>query len=449
MGKQGILLKILMDYFDEAEKDIEEQMKNNLNCEITNRIKEIQKKVSEKKAKRGRENLLFENMGGKTKIECDIKKIDGVLKKMRIDGFKIMEVLDKLEQDIENYSALDSREFKQISSCLAGLYEVEYQAISFSDSGIDRMRRDCKGIWSDDKIKKLYRYWFAPKHCDKEFNKKFLEYINKNQNISFESQNIILEFYSDQDEAIKESDFLNLFRRFDVEREEITFENEKIIAFIKDALDEAVRDAQIITDGIAEEEISCNFETLTEKLLEDFEAYYIEDRSKKRIFYKDNFKALIRYRLYNWLYAAGKEEELYRLIAYKIFFQEFPENICIHPAVELERQVLVGKDVILGEGTHISENSYIGKGVCIYPFETVQTRSDRSKNVCIIIEPRCIIDSSTKIIGEVNIGAGSYVSANLVVTRNIPCNSQYNGKEVVGLDEDSYEKKKISFKRKM
>lgn len=118
MGKQGILLQILMDYFGEAETDIEDKMKDNLNREIINKIKEIKGKVSESKPKRGRENSLFENISGKKmKIEGDIKQIGVVLKVTSVNAFidialKRTEQIEKLNIMLKKYIDNINEEFK-------------------------------------------------------------------------------------------------------------------------------------------------------------------------------------------------------------------------------------------------------------------------------------------------------------------------------------------------
>jgi serine O-acetyltransferase len=100
-------------------------------------------------------------------------------------------------------------------------------------------------------------------------------------------------------------------------------------------------------------------------------------------------------------------------------------GIEIHPAATIGRRFFIDH----GMGVVIGETTIIGDDVMIYHDVTLGSRGFTHGKRHPTIEDNVILGAGARIIGDVNVGQGSRISANLVVTKNVPARSSLESTE--------------------
>jgi serine O-acetyltransferase len=103
----------------------------------------------------------------------------------------------------------------------------------------------------------------------------------------------------------------------------------------------------------------------------------------------------------------------------------FTTGVEIHPGATIGRRFFIDH----GMGVVIGETTIIGNDVMIYHDVTLGSRGFTHGKRHPTIEDNVILGAGARIIGDVNVGQGSRISANLVVTKNVPARSSLESTE--------------------
>ena len=155
------------------------------------------------------------------------------------------------------------------------------------------------------------------------------------------------------------------------------------------------------------------------KLLKDYRHYDPAAQSTLEIFLLyPGVKAIIFHRIAHFLFKL-------RLPLLPRFISElsrFITGIDIHPGARLG-------DVIIdhGMGVVIGETAIVGNGVIIYQGVTLGGTSLRREKRHPTIRDRVVIGAGAKVLGAIEIGAGTRIGSNSVVVESVPPNSTVVG----------------------
>lgn len=155
------------------------------------------------------------------------------------------------------------------------------------------------------------------------------------------------------------------------------------------------------------------------KLLKEYRRYDPAAQSTLEIFlFYPGVKAIIFHRVAHFLYRL-KIPLLPRAISE---FSRFITGIDIHPGA-------VMGDVIIdhGMGVVIGETAVVGNGVIIYQGVTLGGTSLRREKRHPTIHDRVVIGAGAKVLGAIDIGAGTRIGSNSVVVESVPANSTVVG----------------------
>ena len=116
-----------------------------------------------------------------------------------------------------------------------------------------------------------------------------------------------------------------------------------------------------------------------------------------------------------------------------IYGCELNDNVFIGPFVEVQKNVIIGRDSRVQSHSFICEGVTIGKNVFIG--HNVNTINDKLPKVDnknwivekIIIKDNASIGTGTTIMGNITIGQNCIIGANSLVTTNIPDNEVWVG----------------------
>ncbi len=101
----------------------------------------------------------------------------------------------------------------------------------------------------------------------------------------------------------------------------------------------------------------------------------------------------------------------------------FLTGIEIHPGATIDEGLFIdhGMGVVIGETTVVGKNVTLYQGVTLGG--TGKEKGKRHPN----IEDNVVIGTGAKILGNITIGANSYIGANAVVVKDVPANSTVVG----------------------
>jgi serine O-acetyltransferase len=135
--------------------------------------------------------------------------------------------------------------------------------------------------------------------------------------------------------------------------------------------------------------------------------------------------------LYSGVHAIVLHRIAHLLLKFKIPFLprflsqwgRFLTGIEIHPGATIDEGLFIDH----GMGVVIGETSVVGKNVTLYQGVTLggtgKEKGKRHPN----IEDNVVIGTGAKILGNITIGANSYIGANAVVVKDVPANSTVVG----------------------
>ncbi len=103
----------------------------------------------------------------------------------------------------------------------------------------------------------------------------------------------------------------------------------------------------------------------------------------------------------------------------------FTTGVEIHPGATIGRRFFIDH----GMGVVIGETTIIGDDVMLYHDVTLGSRGFTHAKRHPTIENNVILGAGARIIGDVKIGEGSRISANLVVTKDVPARSSLESTE--------------------
>ena len=155
------------------------------------------------------------------------------------------------------------------------------------------------------------------------------------------------------------------------------------------------------------------------KLLKDYRRYDPAAQSILEILlFYPGVKALIFHRIAHFFYRIGVPL-IPRFISE---LSRFLTGIDIHPGAQMG-------DVIIdhGMGVVIGETAIVGDGVIIYQGVTLGGTSLRREKRHPTIGERVVIGAGAKVLGAIDIGAGTRIGSNSVVVESVPPNSTVVG----------------------
>jgi len=103
----------------------------------------------------------------------------------------------------------------------------------------------------------------------------------------------------------------------------------------------------------------------------------------------------------------------------------FTTGVEIHPGATIGRRFFIDH----GMGVVIGETTIIGDDVMLYHDVTLGSRGFTHAKRHPTIENNVILGAGARIIGDVNVGEGSRISANLVVTKDVAARSTLESTE--------------------
>lgn len=155
------------------------------------------------------------------------------------------------------------------------------------------------------------------------------------------------------------------------------------------------------------------------KLLKDYRRYDPAAQSVLEIFlFYPGIKAIVLHRIAHFFFKL-KVPLLPRAISET---SRFLTGIDIHPGARMG-------DVIIdhGMGVVIGETAVVGNGVIIYQGVTLGGTSLRREKRHPTIGERVVIGAGAKVLGAIEIGAGTRIGSNSVVVESVPPNSTVVG----------------------
>lgn len=421
MEKKAFLFRLLVEYFGQAEQSIESDIILNVEEKIHILLKEITEKINTSKRR-------------KPIVAPNISKISGILHKLgelisnvekgkgesgnSIDGIKLIKSLYRLLISLEKGATATSQEISDINNYFDKIRNLNIKAGGLSDTSIDRMKKNEK-LWTKNKIENLFIYWFEPLYKkENDFIKNFDSFLD-NKLLTQDTEIIykIKDFLKDQDKDIDFNCFWQLFKRMNIENKEAKsiVEDGKVLVYIVNEIKKAFNNNPESV-GLCEEELQNIISNLAEQLIVDLDVYCKKEKNYTTIIRKENFRALIRYRLCNKLYYLENNVQIYRMLAFRIFQEEFPGNICIHPAAIVDSRVFISDYVMIGKQCHVYSDTFLKDNVCLFPFKSYEKEAEDSY---IVIGEGSILDKSTKVIGVVEIGRHCYINFNGIISKDI------------------------------
>ncbi len=124
------------------------------------------------------------------------------------------------------------------------------------------------------------------------------------------------------------------------------------------------------------------------------------------------FHALVCYRTAHWLWK--NHVPLLPLLLTRLI------NILYAIDIDCRSQIDAGIAIIHGIGTVIGGGAVIGRGTLIYHGVTLGVKGSRHRDGFPKIGANCILGAGAKIFGDLTVGAGSVIGANVVLTESVP-----------------------------
>ena len=100
-------------------------------------------------------------------------------------------------------------------------------------------------------------------------------------------------------------------------------------------------------------------------------------------------------------------------------------GIEIHPAAKIGRRFFIDH----GMGVAIGATAVVGDDVMIYHGVTLGARTSEAKKRHPTIGNNVVIGAGAKVLGDINIGEGVRINANLVVTKSVPARTMVDSSE--------------------
>ena len=100
-------------------------------------------------------------------------------------------------------------------------------------------------------------------------------------------------------------------------------------------------------------------------------------------------------------------------------------GIEIHPAAKIGRRFFIDH----GMGVVIGATAVVGDDVMIYHGVTLGARTSEAKKRHPTIGNNVVIGAGAKVLGDINIGVGVRINANLVVTKSVPARTMVDSSE--------------------
>ena len=100
-------------------------------------------------------------------------------------------------------------------------------------------------------------------------------------------------------------------------------------------------------------------------------------------------------------------------------------GIEIHPAAKIGRRFFIDH----GMGVVIGATAVVGDDVMIYHDVTLGARTNDAGKRHPTIGNNVVIGSGARVLGDINIGEGVRINANLVVTKNVPARTMVDSSE--------------------
>lgn len=128
-------------------------------------------------------------------------------------------------------------------------------------------------------------------------------------------------------------------------------------------------------------------------------------------------RALFFYRIANWLW----RKKLTFAARMTSEFGRFISGIEIHPGATIGKRVIIehGTGIVIGETTEVGDDVVILQGVTLGSKNVLGATPGKRHPT---VSNGVVLCAGAKILGPVQIGAGSVIGANAVVTRDIPAN---------------------------
>jgi serine O-acetyltransferase len=155
------------------------------------------------------------------------------------------------------------------------------------------------------------------------------------------------------------------------------------------------------------------------KLLQDYRRYDPAARSWIEILLLyPGVKAILFHRIAHFLYSANIPF-FPRLISET---SRFMTGIDIHPGAKMGRVIIDH-----GMGVVIGQTAIVGDGVILYQGVTLGGTSLRREKRHPTLGDRVVVGAGAKVLGAIEIGAGTRIGANSVVVESVPPNSTVVG----------------------
>jgi serine O-acetyltransferase len=133
------------------------------------------------------------------------------------------------------------------------------------------------------------------------------------------------------------------------------------------------------------------------------------------ILIQPEFRIILRYRIYNYLYRRGG---LRRLVGYLLYVRSKSISTCdIHPEALIGSglRIVHGSDIVIGPG------ACLGSDVVLFNGTTIGNRYvGRGLNLMPKVGNRVVVGTGAKLLGEISIGDDAQIGANAVVLISIP-----------------------------
>ena len=137
------------------------------------------------------------------------------------------------------------------------------------------------------------------------------------------------------------------------------------------------------------------------------------------VFMYSGLHALIAYRLSNFLW----KKNIPLLPRFISQTAKFLTGIEIHPGATINKGLFIDH----GMGVVIGETTIIGKNVTLFQGVTLGGTGKETGKRHPTLEDNIVVGAGAKVLGNIKVGANSYVGANAVVIKDVPPNSTVVG----------------------
>ena len=131
--------------------------------------------------------------------------------------------------------------------------------------------------------------------------------------------------------------------------------------------------------------------------------------------------AIWLHRITHWVW----NRKLYLLARLMSTYHRFLTGVEIHPGAKIGRRFFIDH----GMGVVIGSTAIVGDDVMIYHDVTLGAKSGGSGRRHPTIGNNVVIGAGARIIGDITVGDGAKVSANMVVSRSVPASTSVDSSE--------------------